>query len=279
MHISFCNRNDEDYQDLLNALLKPIFFDFQFWFKLNLWGSDYESYSIMQDDQIVSNVCVFKTDILMNGKQCQALSVGAVATKEGYRGRGYSRLLMEHIIAKYPDKPMYLSANDTVTDFYPRFGFERVYEKLPTSYSKVNNAVTPNKLRFDNPMIYDYLCERVNISRSLDCLNTASINMFHIHLGYLKEHIYHIPELETIVISKQKDNTLKMIGVFSLKNIFFADLAKYLPFVNVEKIEFGFMPCWDDLDYEMAEYITDPLFAIGIKRKLNDFKFPELSVT
>lgn len=32
MQISFNNRNDKDYQYLLNNLLKDIFFDFQFWY-------------------------------------------------------------------------------------------------------------------------------------------------------------------------------------------------------------------------------------------------------
>lgn len=52
---------------------------------------------------------------------------------ENYRGRGLSRQLMEHIMATYEDIPMYLSANESVLDFYPRFGFERVYKKQPVS--------------------------------------------------------------------------------------------------------------------------------------------------
>jgi len=98
MQITLCNKNDKEYQEKLNALQKPIFLDFQFWYNLNLWDNNYESYSVMQNDEIISNICIYKTDILFAGKRCQALSVGAVATKEGYRGNGYSRLLMEHII-------------------------------------------------------------------------------------------------------------------------------------------------------------------------------------
>ena len=113
---------------MLNNLLKDVFFDFQFWYDLNLWDENYESYSITDKGEIVSNICVYKAQILFNQKQYTALSVGAVATKKEYRGRGLSRLLMEHIIHKYDNVPMYLSANDSVVDFYPIFGFERVYE-------------------------------------------------------------------------------------------------------------------------------------------------------
>ena len=68
MQISFCNGNDKLYQKRLNELLKPIFLDFQFWYDLELWNSDYESYAIAQDSEIVSSICVFKADILFWGK-------------------------------------------------------------------------------------------------------------------------------------------------------------------------------------------------------------------
>lgn len=56
MQISFCNGNDKEYQYKLNNLLKDIFFDFMFWYDLNLWDENYESYSIVDKDEIVSNL-------------------------------------------------------------------------------------------------------------------------------------------------------------------------------------------------------------------------------
>ncbi|WP_265445014.1 GNAT family N-acetyltransferase [Acetivibrio straminisolvens] len=279
MQISFNNRNDKEYQFMLNNLLKDIFLDFQFWYDLNLWDENYESYSIVENGEIVSNICVFKTQILFNKKQYPALSVGAVATKKEYRGRGLSRLLMEHIIKKYDNVPMYLSANDSVLDFYPKFGFKRVYEKLPVCECVINNDVMANKLSYDDPKVWDYVYKRVNFSQKLDCLNSSSINIFHIYWGYLKDYIYELPEIDTMVIAEQKGETLKLIGVFSMKDISFSDLIKYLPFANVKKIEFGFMPYWSDVNYIMKEYETDPLFVRGLRCDLGDFKFPELSIT
>ena len=54
MKISFCNGNDKEYQFMLNNLLKNIFLDFQFWYDLNLWDENYESYSIIENNEIVS---------------------------------------------------------------------------------------------------------------------------------------------------------------------------------------------------------------------------------
>ena len=190
-----------------------------------------------------------------------------------------ARLLMEHIIEKYDNVPMYLSANDSVVNFYPGFGFERIYEKLPVCEYTVNNDIITHRLRFDDHRVWNYVYNRVNFSQKLDCLNTAAINIFHIYWGYLRDCIYELPEIETMVIARQNGEVLKLIGVFSLKEIDFSALVKYLPFTDVRKIEFGFMPCWTDIKYMMQEYETDPLFVRGLRCDLCDFKFPELSVT
>ena len=278
MNISFCNSNDKHYQGLLNVLMKQTFLDFQFWYDLNLWDANYESYSIIQDDKLVSNICVFKTNIVFSGKHFNALSVGAVATKAEYRKKGYSRLIMQHIIDKYSNVPMYLSANETVVDFYPKFGFKRIYEKLPVAKYVINNDIEP--VKFDiNDKLCEYVYKKVNFSPVLDCLNTAAVNLFHIHWGYLKDCIYDIQALDTVVIAEQNKNKLKIKGVFSLRDVCFTDLLMNLPFKGVDIIEFGFMPYWNDCKYEMTSYEHDPIFVRNVGCDLGDFKFPELSIT
>jgi len=278
-NIVFNNSNDKNYQILLNNLLKNIFFDFQFWFDLNLWDDNYESYAYINNDEIVSNISVFKTDLVFNQKKYLALSIGSVATKKEFRGKGYSGILMNHILDEYEGIPMYLSANDSVVDFYPKFGFKRVYEKLPVYKCEVNNNIKPQKINYDSKKVWNYIYNRINYSQKLDCLNTSSINIFHIYLGYLKDYIYEIPELNTMIIAIKKESTLKFVGIFSLENISFFELIDYLPFKNINKIEFGFMPYWSDMNYTMENYKTDPFFVKNIDCDLGDFKFPEVSIT
>lgn len=278
-NIVFNNSNDKEYQALLNKLLKNVFLDFQFWYDLDLWDDNYESYAVLKNNEIVSNICVFKTKIIFNQQQYQALSIGAVATKKEYRGNGYSRILMEHIIDKYQGIPMFLSANDSVVDFYPKFGFRPAYDKLPVFRCDLNNELEPQKLKYDEQTVWEYVFNHINFSKKFDCLNTASINIFHINLGHLKDCLYEIPELKTMVIAQQTGNILKLIGLFSLKEISFNQLIKFLPFKNIKKIEFAFTPYFSDLDYQMQEYKADPFFVRGIDCDLGDIKFPELSVT
>ncbi len=277
--IVFCNSNDKEYQKKLNELLKDIFLDFKFWYDVNLWDDNYESYSITVDDKIVSNICIYKAKIRFSGKEHLALSVGAVATHEDYRGQGLSRKLMEHIIDKYQDIPMYLSANSSVVDFYPRFGFERAFEKLPTCHINIENHINPIKLHYNDDRVQRYVYSRTNFSDEFDCLNTASVNMFHLHLGYLHHCIYELPDLSTMLVAEQNGTTLHVYGVFSTKKITFRELLEYLPFEGIKKMTFGFTPCWKDIEYTMEECETDPWFVRGINCDLGDIKFPELSIT
>lgn len=279
IEIQYCNGGDKHYQTLLNDLLKDVFLDFQFWYDLDLWNEDYESYSIIEDGMIVSNICLYKSQVLYKGKVHLALSVGAVATRQGYKGRGYSRLLMDHIIDKYHQVPMYLSANKNVTDFYPKFGFKRVYEKLPKVKCQLNNRLKLKKMTYKDPKIWDYVYKRVNYSSDLDCLNGGNINIFHLYLGHLQDCLFELEGLDTLIVAKQNNKVLKIFAVFSLKDYAFSDFIKHLPFKDVEEIEFGFMPHWDDCTYVMNEYDHDPLFVRNIPCDLGDFKFPELNIT
>jgi len=279
MQMVFCNGNDKVYQHKLNHLLRNVFFDFQFWYDLGLWDENYESYAMEDNVQIVSNICVYKTQLLADGRVCPALSIGAVATDAAYRSQGLSRTLMERILEKYKDRSMYLFANETVLEFYPRFGFERIRERLPVAEYAIDNDIAPCKLRFDSELVRQHVYNRQNHSQTLDCLNTASINLFHIFAGHLKEHIYHIPALETVVIAAQNEETLKISAVFSLRPVSFAELARQLPVHGVRKIEWGFMPCWEDLVYDMVDAEGDPFFVRGLRDMLCGRKFPELAAT
>lgn len=279
MKISLCNSNDKEYQKKLNKLLNRVFLDFKFWYDLDLWDENYESYSISVGDEIVSNICIYKTQVIFEGKRQLALSVGAVATKKEYRGKGLSRKIMEHIIKKYDGVPMYLSANEDVVEFYPKFGFERAFEKSPVMDIDINNLHEAKKLKYDDEKVKDYIYSRTNYSSEMDCLNTASINLFHIHLGYLKDYIYELNDIKTMIVAYKTDETLKIKAIYSSGEVTFNELVENLPFKDVKKIEFGFLPTYENLDYYMEDNEADPWFIRNVSCDISSIKFPELSMT
>lgn len=279
MQISFCNQNDIQYEAMLNDFLKEVFFDFQFWFDLHLWDQSYESYSVVENGRILSNICIFKTLIQFEGKPYTALSLGAVGTRDTHRGKGLSRMLMEHILRKYQDVPMYLSANESVLDFYPRFGFKRVYDMQPVVTCEVDNTALPCPLAVDDPKVRAYVYERQNYAWKLDCLNTQCIQMFHIHSGAFNGCLFELPELSAMIIASQQEEILLLHAVYSRKDVPFEALKACLSFQGVKKIVLGFTPHWTDLRYDMHPNEQEIIFARGVCRDLGKWKFPELSFT
>ncbi len=280
MEFVHCNSNDKAYQRGLNQLLSTVFQDFSFWLDQDLWDQRYESFAIVEDGLFVANICVFHTDILCRGQRRRALSLGAVCTLPAYRGRGYSRALMERILAQYPQTPMYLSANPSVLAFYPRFGFRRVTEMLPALSQCIDNDVSACKLAYGDPRIWAHVRDRVNFSPTLDCANTDTVTMFDIAQGDLADSIYALPEVSALVVGRQQDARLHLAAVFATKPLTWDILLPWLPFRGVERVTFGFMPDALGAPFTLEEEPDQELiFVRGEPWDLAQWKFPELSWT
>lgn len=92
------------------------------------WTRDYEVFAITDDGNIVSTIGRTRLHMVVDGKDRVGYQLGAVATLESYRRQGLARRLMEWMIDELdkPDQPIILFANNSVLDFYPRFGFRRI---------------------------------------------------------------------------------------------------------------------------------------------------------
>lgn len=288
MTITMNNKSNPTYEAMLNALVKEVFgFSFQPWFEYELWDENYESYSIIENGKMLSNVCIFKSELLVCGEKVPAMQFGAVATAKNARGRGLSRLLMEHILQLYPDRPAYLAANPSVIDFYPKFGFRQVQ----TYMASINmNKAFPNvhahndknciKLDIDDEIVTNALQTRGAFSNLVDCTNASSIQMFHLIMQY-HNSIYHLPQFNAIVIAQQTDNKLFLVDVISKNKITLDEILTRLPFAGIDTIEFGFCPDWLSVtpNWTPTDMAHDPFFIRGNWNLPEHFRFPATSET
>ncbi|WP_214875675.1 GNAT family N-acetyltransferase [Exiguobacterium sp. CH10] len=74
-------------------------------------------YWIEDDGEIVSALRVLT--------EASPVAIGRVVTKATYRGKGYSRLLMDAAIKDFGHETLYLQAQTYVEPFYASFGFKR----------------------------------------------------------------------------------------------------------------------------------------------------------
>ena len=281
MEITVSRQNNHDYEVLFDDLIKEVFgFSFDTWLERKLWDERYESYSIIKDGVMMSNICVFKTEMVVQDNRFQAIQFGAVGTRKCAQGSGLSRILMEHVLSLYSDTPAFLFANESVIDFYPRFGFRQEQTFKPTIDTTINNHIKTNRLCADDEILKDTLHNRVGNSTVFDCLNTESIQMFHLLLDY-PDDIYLLPESDVVVVAYQSEAHLFIADVISRKPITFEQLKAELPFVGVEIVEFGFCPDWLDVKPKWEPVSkTDVMFFVKGEWSLPAaFRFPATSET
>ena len=287
--ITINKRNNPVYEVMFDGLINEVFgFSFDTWLERKLWDEQYVSYSIIDDEKMLANLCIFDNDMIVSGEKFRAIQLGAVCTRESARGKGLSRQLMERVLSDYNDVPAFLFANESVLEFYPRFGFRQTQVYRPTLKKVVNNrdALSESeqkkvvKLDVDSPIVNSEIKNRNEYSRILDCLNTQSIQMFHLLKDY-PEDIYHLPETDVIVVAYQEESRLFIADVIASKPVTFESIICELPFNNIETIEFGFCPDWLEVTpiWELVP-MCDVMFFIKGEWNLPDvFRFPAMSET
>lgn len=143
-------RDNAELRTSFNELAKATFgLDFEDWYQNGYWTDRYNPHSIVMDGKVVANVSVNRTDFEWNDEMKHFLQLGTVMTDEAYRSRGLIRRIMEEIDAEYAGKVdgIYLFANNSVLDFYPKFGFApaKQYEYVREAKTEVNVPAVPAK--------------------------------------------------------------------------------------------------------------------------------------
>jgi len=282
MNITVNRQGNPAYEAMLNDLVMDVFgFSFAPWFDLELWDEQYESYSIIDNGRMLSNVCIYKTDFIILGRCIRAHQFGAIATREGERKKGLSRLLVEHVLSLYPDIPSFLYANPSVAGFYPRLGFRQAKMYRPMVNVTINNAHTKaiKGEPTDDFVIEAIYGERVD-SDMVRCLNTQSVQVFHLLMHY-SDGIYFLPDCGALVVTEQEGNRLFLADVITQRPITFDTLKKELPFTGIEVVEFGFCPDWLSVspNWVRMDWVEEPFFLMGEWDLPEMFRFPSMSAT
>ena len=135
MEIRHAYRDNKELRDSFNELAGKVFgLNFEGWYQNGYWKDAYDPYSVIIDGKVVSNVSVNRCDMNYKDRVVHLIQLGTVMTDPGFRGKGYSRLLMERVLKDNEGADgIYLYGSDSVVEFYPRFGFK---ESREYCYSK-----------------------------------------------------------------------------------------------------------------------------------------------
>ncbi|EAE8346935.1 GNAT family N-acetyltransferase [Listeria monocytogenes] len=280
-------KDNKMYRDSFNRLAESTFdINFEEWFRSGFWNDKYVCYSYIDNNEVIANVSINKMNLIYQGEDYSALQIGTVMTHPDYRGEGLAKKLLDHVVAKYEGQYdfLYLFANDTVLNFYPKFGFERVEESsftvdacnLERKASKLKKLNPDNKTDFQ--LISRIVSERVPLSNILDVKESEDLLMFYVLIA-LKNELYYLEELDVIILMEQEGTDLYVLDILSTKKIDVMEVLSYLSTKKLETIHLLFTP--EKSKYIDAAYIIETEDMLFVRPNIltseNYFLFPATS--
>ena len=279
-------KHDSKLRALFNKLTQDTYgFNFEFWHEAGFWGNQYIPYSLVHDGKMVSNVSISKMEFDIENEKKFGIQIGTVMTDKNYRHRGLNKYIMVRVLGEWKDRVdfIYLFANNTVLNFYPKFNFERVAE---FQYSKTINSErstsSVKKLNMDDnkdrQLLVHAIYESIPIAKVAMRSNTGLI-MFYC-LTFMKESIYYLEELRAVVLADREGDTLHLNDVYSKEPVDLNEVIQVMSNKTIKKVVLGFTPL-DTSGFEKNELEPDDVLFVYKDHaeffKGRSWRFPVLS--
>lgn len=279
-------KHDQEVRASFNKLTEDTFeFNFENWYLNGYWNDNYIPYSLLHKNKVISNVSVSKMVFVIENEKKVGIQIGTVMTDKEYRHRGLSKFIMEQVINEWKEQSdfIYLFANESVLDFYPKFNFEIIDEY---QYSKVLNITSTlsslKKLNIDDTYDKELFLKTISDSNPISKLsmqNNTSLIMFYCW-SIKKNSIYYLEKLKTVIVMDIEGDTLYLNDVFSKERVKLNDVIQLITNKTIKRIILGFTPL-DETDYQQSLLRTENTLFV-IKDKADYFKskkwmFPVLS--
>jgi len=276
-------KDNREYRQSLNRLAKKVYgFDFEEWYQQGYWSDKYRPYSLVHNGEVVANVSVNTIDFLIEGELHHTVQIGTVMTEEAYRNRGLSKELMNLIVNEYEDtcELMYLYANDSVLEFYPKFDFVQAEEFVYTrQFTQRANKLTCRKINMkkaeDKAMITRLISSTLPVSK-ISMIGNPGLDMFYL-TAFLSEDIYYIEELDLAAVVDFNEDNMFLMELFCEKEFDMEEVINSLTNKPDMKVTLGFTPLIDtDFTCELLKEEGTTYFVRG-ENITGRGKFPILS--
>lgn len=206
-------RNNEALRASFNRLAEKTFgLNFENWYRNGFWKDNYIPYSVVIDGEVVSNVSVNACNMNYKGKLVKLIQLGTIMTDDDYKGKGYARALMEEVMKDYDGKVdgIYLFANDSVLEFYPKFGFKEAKEYQFSKDVTISGECTAQNVPLRDKIDFDRTVEILDTKKQnaqLYMVDNPGLYMFYLS-QFMTENLFYIEECNSYAIAEVEDDTL-----------------------------------------------------------------------
>lgn len=264
-------KHSQKIRKSFNSLTEAVFgFSLENWYQDGFWGDHYIPYSLLHNDKVISNVSINKIDFDIEGEKKSGIQIGTVMTDENYRNKGLNRYLMDKIMNEWQNRIdfVYLFANDSLLDFYPKFNFKIVHEyQYSKSVNPGNASSVWKKLNMEHHADVTFFIQRIKDSvptAKVSMRNNVSLIMFYCN-WFKKNSVYYIEQLDVIVIADINDDTLHLDDIFSRRPIHIDKVINSISDKKIRKVILGFTPLQDEGFEKHLLKSTDTLFMLKDK--------------
>jgi N-acetylglutamate synthase-like GNAT family acetyltransferase len=260
--------------------------NFKEWYKKGFWTDSFRQFSIVNSGKIISNVSITFMRIILNGKKCKAIQLGTVGTLVEYRKQGFSGKLMEYVLNKFQNEIdfFFLYANESVLNFYPKFGFKRLQENVFIADVNLLPKYSLRKLNIEEDgdylLLKDMLDHRQILTKRFGAENYGFITMWHI-LNIHSDNLYYLEQEDVVIIKKEENGILHIFDMIFRKPF---DIQSVLPQIieskTIKSIHYYFPS--DQIYYEYDQVLSEDtgLFIRGnIDIRNKPFRFPITAIT
>ena len=267
-------RHNETIRKSYNKLAMKIYgFQFEEWYQAGFWTDCYNPYVLLDQDQVVAAIAVNQMKFNEGGILKNYVQLGTVMTDPEYRNLGLSRFLMNIIVQEWLPKTegIYLFANDSVLDFYPKFGFVRQQESIYTRPIQKSSKNLLKKIDMNTPCNLDKfanILENSVANGAFSMRENPGLVMFYV-TGFMKEMVYYLEDKDTFVIAQVEKDKLQIFGIYSEKFVsvdLIVDALVGFFQLNTALVELLFTPVdYADLKYSKRIHNEEgsTLFVMG----------------
>ena len=260
-------------KSFFHLALQTFGLSFESWYQQGFWTESYIPYTWVRDNQVLANASVNLMPFIYNGQPRFYIQIGTVMTHPQYRNFGLARSLIQEIIRDWNERSdaIYLFANDTVLDFYPKFGFQKAqeFQYKMSVVPKEGDFILLNMQNKRHQEEIHRLCQFPNPYSILSMYRQYGLLMFYCS-SLFKDCVYYSPKYETVCIAAKVQDSFYWYDILRKPSpeLSLQSLMAELAFPGVQEVILGFTP--EDLTNCLCNPLTgeDTLFLLKDQENL-----------